>query len=84
MSRAFYAALSPDRQRAFRSAVAETRDGRAPEALLQAWAALDIGADVIDRRVTVVLYETVADRLALVPDAERAPIEAALFGGPAA
>lgn len=83
MSRAFYSDLTPERQRAFRDAVAETRDGRAPEALQQAWAALDIGADLVDRRVCIVIFETVADRLALLPAGERAPIEAALFGGPA-
>ncbi|MBI1689490.1 hypothetical protein [Methylorubrum sp. DB1722] len=80
-SRAFYAALVPAQQSAFRRAVTDMREGRASEAAREAWAALDIGEDILDRRVTVVIWELVEERLALLPESERAPITAALLGG---
>lgn len=81
MSRAFYTALTREQQHAFRRAVTDMREGRASDAVREAFAALDIGADRIDLQVTIVTYEQVEERLALHPEAERAPIAAALFGG---
>ncbi|GJD55063.1 hypothetical protein [Methylobacterium dankookense] len=80
-SRAFYAALVPEQQHAFRAAVTDMREGRAPEAVREAWAALDIGEEILDRRVTIVIWELVEERLALLPESERAPIATALLGG---
>lgn len=82
MSRGFYSMLTPEQQSAFRRAVSETRDGRASPEVQEAWAELDVSAGMVDFRMTIVLYETVADQLALLEPAERRPIEAALFGGP--
>lgn len=79
-SRAFYA-LPREQQHAFRAAVTDMREGRAPEAAQEAWAALDIGEDILDRRVTIVIWELVKERLALLPPEERTPITAALLGG---
>ncbi|ARO57094.1 hypothetical protein B2G69_24960 [Methylorubrum zatmanii] len=79
-SRAFYA-LPKEQRHAFRRAVTDMREGRAPEAAVNAWAAIDIGEAIIDRRVTIVIYELVEERLALVPPGEREPIAAALLGG---
>ncbi|APX86090.1 hypothetical protein BV511_16155 [Methylorubrum extorquens] len=79
-SRTFYA-LTREQQHAFRRAVSAMRDGCASEAVQQAFAALDVGHNVIDRRVTIVVYASVEERLALVPPGEREPIAAALLGG---
>ncbi|UYW24748.1 hypothetical protein OKC48_15850 [Methylorubrum extorquens] len=79
-SRAFYA-LPREQQHTFRRAVSAMRDGRASEAVRDAFDALDIGEDRIDLQVTIVTYEQVEERLALVPPGEREPIAAALLGG---
>ncbi|KQO91641.1 protein of unknown function [Methylorubrum extorquens] len=80
MSRAFYALTRP-KQIAFRSAVVGMRDGRAPEAAREAWAALDIGEHALDRTHVLDLFDIAEERLALVPPGEREPIAAALLGG---
>lgn len=79
-SRAFYA-LPRERQHAFRRAVSAMRGGHASDAVRDAFAALDVGHDIIDRRVTIAVYESVEERLALVPPGEREPIAATLLGG---
>ncbi|MGW9820185.1 hypothetical protein [Methylorubrum extorquens] len=79
-SRAFYA-LPREQQHAFRRAVTAMREGLASDAVRGAFDALDVGHDIIDRRVTIVIWESVEERLALVPPGEREPIAAALLGG---
>lgn len=80
MSRAFYR-LSQEQRHAFRRGVTDMREGRASDAVRESFAALDIGEDRIDFQVTIVTYEQVEERLALLPEAERATIAAALLGG---
>lgn len=82
MTRALYT-IAPERQRAFRSAVVAVRDDRADDVILDAWEAIGIGRDVIDRRHTTDVYAIAEERLAVLPAGERAAVEAALLGGPA-
>ena len=79
MTRAFYA-LSRNQQSAFRAAVARSRDWRPLPAEDQAWLQLGFEGREVDLTHTLDLYDRVADRLALTPEADRAGIEAALFG----
>lgn len=81
MTRAFYA-MPPSQRSAFRTAVAAVRDSHAGTIPAeQAFLALDVDRRTIERTHTQELHARVAERLALTPEADRAGIEAALFGG---
>lgn len=82
MTRALYT-ISPERQRAFRAAVVAVRDDRADDDILDAWAALGIGKRVLVTTAAIDVYPLAEERLAVLPPAERAAVEAALLGGPA-
>ncbi|MCG5246853.1 hypothetical protein LPC10_17800 [Methylorubrum sp. B1-46] len=81
MSRAFYTMPVPQ-QSAFRAAVAAVRDSY-PGTTQQeaAFLVLDVDRLTVERTHTLELHARVAERLALTPEADRAGIEAALFGG---
>ncbi|GJE51471.1 hypothetical protein GOFOIKOB_4530 [Methylobacterium tardum] len=82
MTRALYT-ISPERQRAFRSAVVAVRDDRADDVILDAWEILSIGRATIDSTATLDVYAIAEERMAVLPAGERAKVEAALLGGPA-
>ncbi len=82
VTRALYT-IAPERQRTFRASVAAVRDSRADDVILNAWEALGIGRDVINRWHTLELFEVAEERMVLLPAVERAAVEAALLGGPA-
>lgn len=84
MRRAFYA-LPRAAQIASRAAVSHVRHGWNGTPIQEAaFDALDIDLVTIERTHKLDIYDRVAERLALTPEADRAPIEAALFGGPSA
>ena len=80
MTRAFYTMPRPQ-QSAFRAAVASVRDSHpGTTAVEQAFLALDVDRRTIERTHTQELHARVVERLALMPEADREAIEAALFG----
>ncbi len=81
MRRAFYERPVPQQQ-AFRRAVARHRGWAPSRPEDRAWLQLGVTEQEVDRTHTLDLYDRVADRLALTPEADRASIEVALFGGP--
>ncbi|SFM03135.1 hypothetical protein [Methylorubrum salsuginis] len=80
MTRAFYA-MPRLQQTAFRRAVAAVRDSHpGTTSAERAFLALDVDRRTIERTHTLELHARIAERLALTPEADRAGIEAALFG----
>ncbi|AMB45048.1 hypothetical protein [Methylobacterium sp. AMS5] len=80
MTRAFYTMPAPHRT-AFRAAVAAVRDSHPGTTPAEAaFLALDVDRPTIERTHTLELHARVAEQLALTPQADRAGIEAALFG----
>lgn len=80
MTQAFYTMPAPHRT-AFRDAVASVRDSHPGTASAeQAFLALDVDRQTVERTHTLELHARVADRLALTPEADREAIKAVLFG----